>query len=115
MRKLFYLSTCDTCKRIMKTLNLDDVEVIDIKKQGITQQELEQARTHVSSYTDLLNTRARKLKDLDKSYKEMTEKELESTILSDYTFLKRPLFMSENKVLAGNSKAVVAQLEVELK
>jgi len=41
MRVFFYLSSCDTCKRIMKTLNLDaSIEQIDIKKNPLTEDQL---------------------------------------------------------------------------
>ena len=98
----------------MQNLNLSDVALIDIKKDPITSDDLTSARSHVATYMDLLNTRARKLKDLTKSYKEMTEDEVRNLILSDYTFLKRPLFLSDSVAIAGNSKSVIAELEAIL-
>ncbi|MTI20003.1 arsenate reductase, partial [Fulvivirga sp. RKSG066] len=36
-KKVYYLSTCDTCKRIMKEVGVDDsFEQHDIKKMPIT-------------------------------------------------------------------------------
>ena len=43
MRTFFYLSSCDTCKRIMKTLNLDSaIEQIDIKKNPLNEYQLDE-------------------------------------------------------------------------
>ena len=40
MKKIYYLSTCDTCKRIMKELPLDDFIKVDIKTDPLTENDL---------------------------------------------------------------------------
>lgn len=60
MKKFYYLSTCDTCKRIMKELDLSEFDKIDIKKENINSDDLELARKTVDSYTELFNKRAEK-------------------------------------------------------
>ncbi|MFT5336762.1 MAG: arsenate reductase, partial [Luteibaculaceae bacterium] len=41
MKKAFILSTCDTCSRILKELNLDSSwTIIDIKKDPISEADL---------------------------------------------------------------------------
>ena len=41
MHLFYYLSSCDTCKRIMKTLALTkDIEQIDLKKNPLTATQL---------------------------------------------------------------------------
>ena len=42
MKKVYYLSTCSTCKRIMSELDLTDFEQQDIKSQSITSVQLEE-------------------------------------------------------------------------
>ena len=111
MKKFYYLSTCDTCKRIMKNLYLSDFEIIDIKKEMISKEELQYAKEHFESYLDLFNKRARKIKELGIDLNTQSEDQLEKLILSEYSFLKRPLMIDGNEVLAGNSKNVVAQME----
>ena len=39
MSKIYYLSTCDTCKRIMNQWNLDGVQFQDIKHEPITEEQ----------------------------------------------------------------------------
>ena len=41
MDRFYYLSSCDTCKRILKMLELpDSIERVDIKKDPLQQEEL---------------------------------------------------------------------------
>ena len=67
MKKAYYLSTCDTCQRIMKELNISEGwEKQDIKKDKITLEQLENMHSMTGSYESLLNKRARKLAELKK-------------------------------------------------
>ncbi len=95
----------------MKNLDLNGFEIIDIKKEMISAEDLKLAREHYESYIDLFNKRARKIKELGIDLSNQTEQQLEELILGEYSFLKRPLMIDGNKVLAGNSKAVITEME----
>jgi len=113
MKKAYYLSTCDTCKRILKELNLsNDWELQDIKTGKITVEQLEEMRNLTDSYDSLLNKRARKLSE----YKgqDLNEENLKSMILEEYTFLKRPVFLLDNEIFIGNAKKTVESLKTKL-
>ena len=113
MKKAYYLSTCDTCKRILKELNLsNDWELQDIKTGKITVEQLEEMRNLTDSYDSLLNKRARKLSE----YKgqDLNEENLKSMILVEYTFLKRPVFLLDNEIFIGNAKKTVESLKTKL-
>jgi len=113
MKKAYYLSTCDTCKRILKELNLsNDWELQDIKTGKITVEQLEEMRNLTDSYDSLLNKRARKLSE----YKEqdLNEENLKSMILEEYTFLKRPVFLLDNEIFIGNAKKTVESIKTKL-
>ena len=59
MRKIYYLSTCSTCTRIIKELNLDDsFEFQDIKSNKITPEQIEQMEKMSDSYESLFSKRA---------------------------------------------------------
>ena len=46
MRNFYYLSSCDSCKRIMGTLSLDpSINKIDIKKNPLNISQLEELHT----------------------------------------------------------------------
>ena len=63
MRIFYYLSSCDTCKRIAKELSIDNsVTQIDIKKNPITNSQLVELCQITGSYEDLVNKRAQLFK-----------------------------------------------------
>ncbi|MEN8927608.1 MAG: ArsC/Spx/MgsR family protein [Flavobacteriales bacterium] len=113
MKKAYYLSTCDTCKRILKELQLSsDWKLQDIKTDKITLEQLEEMRSMTDSYESLLNKRARKLSEF--KGQELSEEKLKSMILEEYTFLKRPVFVYDNEIFIGNSKKVVETLKSKI-
>ena len=112
MKKIFYLKTCDTCKRILKEFDLNDFELREIKSKPITEKELKELRSLTDSYESLLNKRAQiykrdKLKD-----KNLSEPEIEKLILSEYTLLKRPVFQFTDRIFIGNSKSTIEELKI---
>ena len=107
MRKVYYLSTCDTCKRIMSELNLEGFEKQDIKTQPITNEQIEQMHKLSGSYESLFSKIARKYRSLGLNDRILTEEEMKNFILEEYTFLKRPVFIIDNQIFIGNSKKTV--------
>lgn len=114
MKKVYYLSTCSTCKRILKELDTKKLEEVDVKKTHITAPDLEFAAEKLGGYEVLFNKRAMKYKSLGLSDKNLREADFKKLILDEYTFLKRPLFIIDNEVFAGNSKKIVAEVKVSL-
>ncbi len=112
MKKVFYLSTCDTCKKILDTLNLpEDIELQDLKTQNIETSDLEYLREQVSSYEDLLNKRARIYKELNLKERTLEERGIKTLILEHYTLLKRPVIVYQDAFFLGNSKATKQELQ----
>lgn len=110
--KVFYLSTCDTCKRIMREVEADHHFVLqDIKEKVISADELDYAASIEGSYEALFNKRARKYRSLGLNAQDLTEKDWRKLILDEYTFLKRPLFFYNGTVYSGNSKKTVERLK----
>lgn len=108
MKKIYYLSTCDTCKRIINELQLpSDVVLQDIKTDAITTAQIEQMRALTTSYENLFSKRARLYKELGLKEKTLTENDYKNYILEHYTFLKRPVILYNNAIFIGNSKKVV--------
>ncbi|OEK04633.1 arsenate reductase family protein [Roseivirga misakiensis] len=114
MRKVYYLSTCDTCKRIMSSLNLDGFEKQDIKTEAITSEQIEQMHALSGSYESLFSKVARKYRANGLHEKSLDEPQFKALILEEYTFLKRPVFIIDDQIFIGNSKKVVAQLQETL-
>jgi arsenate reductase len=107
MKKIYYLSTCSTCDRIIKELKLKEkgFEFQDIKTEKITSKQLEEMKTLAGSYEALFSRVALKYKNLDP--KPSTEKEYKKLILEEYTFLKRPVIFAKGRLFVGNSKKVI--------
>ncbi|WP_064967668.1 arsenate reductase family protein [Tenacibaculum ovolyticum] len=114
MKKVYFLKTCDTCRRILKEVNLDGIEEQEIKTDPITIQQLEEMRKLTDSYESLFNKRAKLYKERDLKNKEISETDYREYILDEYTFLKRPVFIIEDEIFIGNSKKVVESLKKKL-
>ncbi|CAM1351986.1 arsenate reductase family protein [Tenacibaculum crassostreae] len=111
MKKVYFLQTCDTCRRILKEVNLDGFEKQEIKNNPITVAQLEEMRAMTDSYESLFNKRAKLYKEMDLKNQNVTEADYRQYILDEYTFLKRPVFIVENQIFIGNSKKVVESLK----
>jgi arsenate reductase len=108
MQKIFYLSTCDTCKRIMDEINLPQSFVQqDIKTNTITKEDLEHMYTLSGSYEALFSKRARLYKEKNLKDTQFLETAFKNLILEHYTFLKRPVIINNDEIFIGNSKKVV--------
>ena len=108
MKKIYHLSTCDTCKRIISELDLPSGFTLqDIKTEAITESQLEDMRALTDSYESLFSKRARLYKELGLKDKSLTDEDYKNYILEHYTFLKRPVILVENEIFIGNSKKVV--------
>lgn len=109
MKKLYHLSTCDTCKRIITELNLpSDVVLQDIKTEVITILQLEEMHALSGSYESLFSKRARLYKEKGLKNANLTEADYKAYILEHYTFLKRPVLIYDDQIFIGNSKKTVA-------
>lgn len=109
MKKIYYLSSCDTCKKIIKEINpVDDVELQDIKIQNIDCDTLDWIKGKVGSYEALFSKRAIKFRSLGLNEIQLTEDDYRKYILEEYTFLKRPFMINGDEVFIGNAKKDVA-------
>lgn len=108
MKKIYHLSTCDTCKRILKELNpSNEYELQDIKKDPLTKNDLEALVALSGSYEALFSKRARLYKERDLKNQNLTEENYKDLLLEHYTFLKRPVIVSGDQVFIGNAKKTV--------
>lgn len=105
MKKIFHLSTCKTCQKAIDFLNPpNDCELIDIKPQGISAEDLEQMRAHTDSYESLFSRRAMLFRQRNLGDQTLTEEDYQKLILEHYTFLKRPVILTSNAVFTGSAK-----------
>ena len=111
MNKIYYLASCDTCRKIIKSLPKDNNLVFhDIKQNLITEIELEEMHQLSGSYEALFSKKAQLYKSMDLKNKSLTESDFKKYILEHYTFLSRPVFIIDGKIYIGNSQKNVAEV-----
>lgn len=111
MNKIYYLASCDTCRKIIKSLPKDNNLVFhDIKQNPITEAELEEMYKLSGSYEALFSKKAQLYKSMDLKNKSLTEEDYKKYILEHYTFLSRPVFIIDDQIYIGNTQPVTLQV-----
>ena len=108
MKAVYFLSTCSTCQRILKQLNLpSDIALIDIKQTNIDGEALDKIAGMAGSYEQLFSKKAMKYKALGYDKRTLSELEYRQIIVEEYTFLRRPVIVYDDFFSIGNSKEEV--------
>ena len=112
---MYHLATCTTCQAIIKDTKVDKkgFDMQDIKTEKITATQLDEMKKMAGSYEALFSRRAMKYKQLGLKDKQLAEKDYRNYILEEYTFLKRPVTIINNKIFVGSDKKTVEELKDE--
>ena len=109
--KIYYLASCDTCRKIIKSLpNTDKLAFQDIRQNPITIEELEEMHSLSESYEALFSKKAQLYKSLDLKNKSLSEADFKKYLLEHYTFLSRPVFIIDGKIYIGNSQKNIIEV-----
>ena len=115
MKKVYYLSNCDTCQRILNEIHLtDDFIFQDVKHQPITEAELDFLKGEVGRYELLFNKRAKLYREKDLKDKTLSDDDYKKLILEHYSFLKRPIIIINNRVIVGNATKIIKEVRKHL-
>jgi arsenate reductase len=114
MNKVYFLQTCDTCRRILKEVPLDGFEKQEIKATPVTVHQLEEMYKISNSYEALFNKRSKLYKAMDLKNQTISESDYRQYLLDEYTFLKRPVFMVADEIFIGNSKKEIEKLKEKI-
>lgn len=108
---IFYLASCSTCKKIIKSLP-DSAELVyhDIRQEPLTEGIVAEMKSLAGSYEALFSKRAQLYKERELKNKILTEDDYKALILEHYTFLSRPVFVIDGKIFIGNSQKVVNEV-----
>lgn len=113
MKRIYHLSSCSTCQRILKEINPStDVELVDIKVQNIDAETLDWIAAKMGSYEALFSKRAMKFKSMGLNQMQLTESDYRKYMLEEYTFLKRPFMIFNEHVFIGNAAKEVEKAKV---
>ena len=117
MKKIYYLKTCNTSIRIIKQLkektsdtSFEDFIFQDVKENSITVSQLDEMYRLTNSYEVLFSKRAKKYTQMGLKHQSLSEKDYKRLLLDEYTFLKRPIVILNDKIFVGSSKKNVSLL-----
>ncbi|WP_294202374.1 arsenate reductase family protein [Chryseobacterium sp. sg2396] len=110
MKKVFYLKTCDTCRKILAQFDLTGWEIREIKKDPVTEDELAEMYVQTKSYEALFSKKSTQIKQRGLDVKTLTENDFKNLLLDHYSFLKRPVFITEDRIFVGNDKKNLEEL-----
>ena len=113
MKKIYHLVNCTTCQAIIKETRIDKKRFLsqDIKFEKITPAQLDEMKKMAGTYEALFSRRAMKYKELGLKDKNLEEKDYRNFILDEYTFLKRPVVIIDDKIFIGSEKKTVEALK----
>lgn len=111
MKKVYFLKTCGTCKRIMSELNLEGWEKREIKSKNVSEKELQEMYDLAGSYEALFSKKSTQIKARNLDVSTLGEEDFKNLILDHYSFLKRPVFIDKDKIFVGNDKKTVSLLK----
>ena len=116
MKKIYFLSTCSTCDRIISELGdlLVGFEKQDVKTEAMTLEQIDKMEELSGSYESLFSRKAMKFRSRGLSDMELLEHDYRRLIHEEYTFLKRPVFIVEDQIFIGNSKKEIDRLRQAL-
>jgi len=115
LKKIYYLSTCSTCERILKEVKPGkDFVMQDIKTEPITPAQIDEMKKMAGSYEALFSRIALKFRGWGLNKMKLTEKDYRKYILEEYTFLKRPVFIIDDKIFIGNSSKNVEAVKAAI-
>ncbi len=106
MKKIYYLSTCSTCQKIIHDLDLrnKEFEFQDIKETNIDEKTLNMVANYHGSFEAIFSKRAQKYRSMGLNEMKLSESDYKKWMLEEYTFLKRPFIIIDDEIFVGNSK-----------
>ena len=99
----------------MKSITPNDFEFQEIKTQSITNHQLEEMRELSGSFESLFSRRAKKYAAMGLKNEILNEVDYKQLILSDYTFLKRPVIIFDKQIFIGSDKKNLTRIQEAIK
>jgi arsenate reductase len=95
--------------------SLGAFEKQDIKTEPMTLDQIDEMKKRSGDYESLFSRKAMKFRSMGLADKQLSETDYRELIHQEYTFLKRPVFLVNEKIFIGNSAKIIDQLKGELK
>ncbi|MGI8788491.1 MAG: arsenate reductase family protein [Pyrinomonadaceae bacterium] len=106
MNKIYFygLPNCTTCQKALRRLDyhrVSNVEKRNIKEEPLSREEVERLVKKLGGAENLFSRRSVKYRELGLKDKTLSDAEMLDLMASEYTFLKRPILVVNNKAIAG--------------
>jgi arsenate reductase (glutaredoxin) len=116
MKKIYYLSSCDDCRRVIKHFEgMHDFEKQEIKSEPIMPAQLKTIRDLAGSYDAVFSRKAVQYRLMNLKEKQLSETAIRDLILAEYTFLKRPVIIIGSTIFIGHQAETITAIEKLLK
>lgn len=101
--------------RIIKSLGIEDAYFLqNVKEQMTSPEQLDFLYNFTNSYEGLINKRGRVFAQMKREKAVFSETVYKALLENEYSCLKRPILIWDNKVFLGNAKATVVKMKAAL-
>ena len=112
MIKIYGLKNCDTCRKVLKKFDADNVSYtfVDFKKEGVDADTVSRW-LKMADLDIFINRRGTTWRALDDGTKTAIEGGDVDAILAHTSIIKRPVFDLDNNIINGFSESIYEQLK----
>lgn len=103
---LYWLPHCTTCQKAVQYLEKRGCAVAefrDVKSDPLNRKEVERLTELVGGAGELFSRRARKYHAMNLTKRDVSTEEMIQLMAEEYTFIKRPVLVSDGRAVAGFS------------
>lgn len=111
--KLYWLPHCSTCKKAKEFIEKKGFEISefhDIKANRLSRKEVEKLAELAGGAENLFSRWAIKYREMGLNEREVSSAEMLDLMASEYTFIKRPVLVVDNKATAGFSEKIYNEI-----
>ncbi len=98
-----YCSTCQKAEAFLKEQGITISHTIDVKTEPVSKETLRAIAERLGGVEALFSKRAMKYRSMGLDKMTLTEDQMLQYMTEEYTFIKRPVLVAKDKVLAGFS------------
>jgi len=111
------MANCTTSQAIIKETSIEQkgFDMQDIKFEKITPAQLDEMKKMAGSFEALFSRRALKYRELGLKDRQLKENDYRDLILHEYTFLKRPVVIINDRIFVGSEKKTIEALKKAMK
>lgn len=96
----------------MSRFDLAEWELREVRSNPVSVEELEKMFELTNSFEFLFSKRSAQIKAQQINLKNLKEPDFKKLILEHYSFLKRPVFLTEERIFVGNAKHTLDDLAI---